>query len=144
MSSRSSHPGGLNVAFCDGSVRFIRDTLSHSPQLKGFLERLATEPVFRALFFSDPAGTALATGIKLKEGAAEKIRSPKIDPNAPLSVLIGLLLPAVRIPDGTSNTILFAESYSPSSTPSPAQWGFLLLPYIEQGAVDPGRFAVGG
>jgi len=30
MSASSSHPGGVNVAFCDGAVRFITDSISTS------------------------------------------------------------------------------------------------------------------
>jgi prepilin-type N-terminal cleavage/methylation domain-containing protein/prepilin-type processing-associated H-X9-DG protein len=31
----SGHPGGVNFAFCDGSVHFIRDTIEASPTAKG-------------------------------------------------------------------------------------------------------------
>ncbi len=28
MNAQSNHPGGVNVGFCDGSVKFIKDTVS--------------------------------------------------------------------------------------------------------------------
>jgi prepilin-type processing-associated H-X9-DG protein len=34
IAARSRHPGGVNVAFCDGSVRFVVDTI-HADTWKG-------------------------------------------------------------------------------------------------------------
>lgn len=30
IAARSRHPGGVNVSMCDGSVRFVRETIAHS------------------------------------------------------------------------------------------------------------------
>jgi prepilin-type processing-associated H-X9-DG protein len=46
VGAQSNHPGGVNVAFCDGSVKFIKDSIN--PATWGSLATMAGGEVISA------------------------------------------------------------------------------------------------
>jgi prepilin-type processing-associated H-X9-DG protein len=46
IGAQSNHPGGVNVAFCDGSVKFIKDSIN--PGTWGALATMAGGEVISA------------------------------------------------------------------------------------------------
>jgi prepilin-type processing-associated H-X9-DG protein len=65
MTAGSFHPGGANVGFCDGSVRFIKDTIDSA----AFDPTTGAVPAFR----QDPATMTYSIAPGARLGVWQKI-----------------------------------------------------------------------